>query len=180
MKVATLSVSFPDNMVYVNGMGVSCDLSKTKRAPGVKVIQWRAAHYEFDDGRSNEFFTNPPSDLEEFVLLWKAARKIIEEENRLSIERAEKKRQEEAEIAAEFRRKEEQAQKEQEEQAAYWEAQKRLAESDVVVVRCHEGNITVPEEWKSYREELRGIVRNAPANISDVKWPEAPEKPDFS
>jgi hypothetical protein len=38
-------------------------------------------------------------------------------------------------------------------------AQQQLAATDYVAVRCGELGMTVPEEWRAYRESLREVVR---------------------
>lgn len=49
-----------------------------------------------------------------------------------------------------------------------------LQESDVIVLRCYESGVAVPEEWKDYRSELRSLVKKEAAKAS---LPTAPIEP---
>ena len=49
----------------------------------------------------------------------------------------------------------------------------RLAESDLVAIRCVKDGIEYPQEWREYDRVLRAIV-----NGSDDEIPERPEYPE--
>lgn len=52
----------------------------------------------------------------------------------------------------------------------------RLVESDMVAIRCLKSGVTFPEEWISYVNELRGVVR-ADAWGAGIQIPSAPNYP---
>lgn len=51
-------------------------------------------------------------------------------------------------------------------------AKNELIKSDVVILRCVENDISVPQAWKTYRQTLRDIINGA-----DQDLPERPEYP---
>lgn len=53
------------------------------------------------------------------------------------------------------------------------EREKRLKESDWVVIRAMERGEDVPAAWKNYRDALRGIDEST--DLDDFEWPEKPE-----
>ncbi|MCM1512600.1 MAG: phage tail assembly chaperone [Oxalobacter formigenes] len=65
--------------------------------------------------------------------------------------------------------------KTEEEKAAEARAERdrRLAETDLIIIRCAEAGEPVPDEWKTYRQALRDIPEQTgfPEN---VVWPEKP------
>ena len=57
-----------------------------------------------------------------------------------------------------------------------WAARSALARSDIIVLRCFENDVKVPEEWKRYRSVLRDIIRSDAVD-RDTVVPAAPAKP---
>ena len=53
------------------------------------------------------------------------------------------------------------------------ERNKRLAESDWLIVMHKEKGTNIPTAWKTYRQELRDIT-NDYTSLNDVVWPEKP------
>lgn len=51
-------------------------------------------------------------------------------------------------------------------------AKSELAKSDLTVLRCYENGVSLPEEWKKYRQELRDIVSG-----SNKELPSTPDYP---
>ncbi|MCM1224019.1 MAG: phage tail assembly chaperone [Lachnospiraceae bacterium] len=56
------------------------------------------------------------------------------------------------------------------------ERDRRLTETDLIIIRCAEAGEPVPEEWKAYRQALRDIPEQ-PEFPDAVNWPEKPAAP---
>lgn len=57
-------------------------------------------------------------------------------------------------------------------EAALAEREKRLKESDWVVIRAMERGEEVPDAWRAYRDTLRGIDEST--DLEEFQWPESP------
>lgn len=55
-----------------------------------------------------------------------------------------------------------------------FDAKMALLKSDIVIWRCYENGITVPDDWKDYRSTLRDIA----SNRSHVSLPSPPPYPE--
>ena len=53
------------------------------------------------------------------------------------------------------------------------ERNQKLAETDWIVTKCSEEGVSVPDEWKVYRQRLRDIT-NTYEKQADVVWPPKP------
>lgn len=58
-------------------------------------------------------------------------------------------------------------------EATLAERDKRLAESDWVVIRAMERGEEVPQAWRNYRDALRAISEST--DLETLEWPEKPE-----
>ena len=48
-----------------------------------------------------------------------------------------------------------------------------LADTDFIVIKSNEQGIPVPDDWKTYRQELRDITETY-SSLDDVVWPVKP------
>ena len=51
-----------------------------------------------------------------------------------------------------------------------------LAETDWIVIKARENNVTVPSSWKTYRQALRDLTTQTPTDdaLSNITFPEKP------
>ena len=64
-----------------------------------------------------------------------------------------------------------------EQQAATIRAERdsRLAETDLIIIRCAEAGEPVPDKWKAYRQALRDVPEQA-GFPDNVEWPTCPSE----
>jgi hypothetical protein len=58
------------------------------------------------------------------------------------------------------------------------ERDRRLAETDWIIVRAHERNEPVPEAWAAYRQALRDLperLTDEQVLSGEIPWPEPPK-----
>jgi len=196
-----------DQMVVVDGDAIELDFGVDEgiqavlaKEPDLHVLRFENAFGYIERRAGISQVCNDETLIQPFLKAHKTARRRLNQAAKRQAERqakeeSKRKKEHEDREAEEKRRAEEAARKEADErakweaeqkkraarqalEAAFNEALNRLAETDLVAIRCLKSGIPYPQAWQDYDAALRQIARDRPPDISKVEWPIKPAEPE--